>query len=229
MFYFSHDYSSRNDKKLVTCLMNHGLEAIGAYWCIVEMLYEEGGYLPLSDFDRIIFELRTDTGLIKFLINDSNLFNHDDEKFWSESALKRLKLRSEKCEMARQNADLRWNKTSNANALPTHCQRNANKEKKSKENKYKIKNKKSPEGVSISGFTIPFVEDIRAYCLEKKSNISADVFFNFYESKGWMVGKNKMKDWKASFRNWETRNIPPSTDSQSISQPEINTPPEWTK
>lgn len=56
-----------------------------------------------------------------------------------------------------------------------------------------------------SKFIIPSVEEITAYCKERKNNINAEKFFDFYESKGWVVGKTKMKDWKACIRTWESK------------------------
>lgn len=52
-------------------------------------------------------------------------------------------------------------------------------------------------------FVQPSVEEVEAYCLERNNNVNAEAFVDFYESKGWMVGKNKMKDWKAAVRTWE--------------------------
>ncbi len=52
-------------------------------------------------------------------------------------------------------------------------------------------------------FIIPNIEDIAAYCRERKNTIDHDKFLNYYQSNGWMVGKNKMKDWKAAIRTWE--------------------------
>jgi hypothetical protein len=54
-------------------------------------------------------------------------------------------------------------------------------------------------------FKKPHVFDIKNYCLERKNNIDPEAFYDFYESKGWKIGKNKMKDWKAAVRTWETR------------------------
>ena len=54
-------------------------------------------------------------------------------------------------------------------------------------------------------FTIPMISEVENYCLERKNNIEAESFINFYDSKGWMVGKNKMKDWRACIRTWEMR------------------------
>jgi hypothetical protein len=51
----------------------------------------------------------------------------------------------------------------------------------------------------------PSVEEIKDYCLERNNGIDAEQFFDFYESKGWLVGKNKMKCWKAAVRTWEKR------------------------
>ena len=51
----------------------------------------------------------------------------------------------------------------------------------------------------------PLVDDIRHYCRERKNSVDPVKFFNFYESKGWMVGSNKMKDWKAAVRTWEAK------------------------
>ena len=52
-------------------------------------------------------------------------------------------------------------------------------------------------------FVPPTVEEVKAYCDERKNKVDPEAFIDFYESKGWMVGKNKMKDWKAAVRNWE--------------------------
>lgn len=56
-------------------------------------------------------------------------------------------------------------------------------------------------------FKKPSLEEIKEYCLERTNTVDANRFFDFYESKGWLVGKNKMKDWKASVRTWEKNNF----------------------
>lgn len=55
-------------------------------------------------------------------------------------------------------------------------------------------------------FEKPTIEEIRNYCQERNNNVDPDRFYDFYESKNWYVGKNKMKDWKACVRTWEQRN-----------------------
>jgi len=54
-------------------------------------------------------------------------------------------------------------------------------------------------------FKKPHVFDIKNYCLERNNNIDAEAFWDFYESKNWLVGKSKMKCWKAAVRTWEKR------------------------
>ena len=51
-------------------------------------------------------------------------------------------------------------------------------------------------------FVPPTVEEVRQYCSENNYSVDAERFVNFYECKGWMVGKNKMKNWKAAVRTW---------------------------
>lgn len=63
-------------------------------------------------------------------------------------------------------------------------------------------------------FQKPTIEEIREYCQERKNNVDPQRFFDFYESKGWFVGKSKMKDWKASVRTWEKNSF-----SQSKQEP----------
>ena len=52
-------------------------------------------------------------------------------------------------------------------------------------------------------FIHPTLAEVTAYCKERHNNVDPQTFIDFYESKGWMVGKNKMKDWKACVRTWE--------------------------
>lgn len=56
-------------------------------------------------------------------------------------------------------------------------------------------------------FVKPSVEEIKNYCIERKNNIDAQYFHDYYEGNGWKVGRNGMKDWKAVIRNWERRDF----------------------
>ena len=54
-------------------------------------------------------------------------------------------------------------------------------------------------------FSKPTIEQVKEYCLERKNNVNPEQFIDYYEANGWKVGKNPMKDWKASIRTWERR------------------------
>lgn len=49
----------------------------------------------------------------------------------------------------------------------------------------------------------PNIEDVKSYCQERENDVDPERWFNFYSAKNWMIGKNKMKDWKAAVRTWE--------------------------
>lgn len=55
-------------------------------------------------------------------------------------------------------------------------------------------------------FTPPTIEEVQAYCKERKNNVDAIRFVDYYQANGWKVGKNPMKDWKAAVRTWERNN-----------------------
>lgn len=74
-------------------------------------------------------------------------------------------------------------------------QKNTNKNVKNDKNEKKVNN--------TVRFTPPDVDMVRDYCIERNNSVDHQAFIDFYSSKGWMVGKNKMKDWKASVRTWE--------------------------
>lgn len=72
--------------------------------------------------------------------------------------------------------------------------------------KSSIEKKVAEAPLSCKRFVKPTLEEVREYCLSRKNNIDAQQFIDFYESKGWKVGNQSMKDWKACVRTWEQRN-----------------------
>ena len=78
-------------------------------------------------------------------------------------------------------------------------------EEKQQTEKEEPTTEKPAEKPKAKNFEKPTVEEIQAYCTERKNSVDAQAFFDFYESKGWKIGTAKMKDWRASVRNWERR------------------------
>lgn len=58
-------------------------------------------------------------------------------------------------------------------------------------------------GDGVSKFVKPTLQEVKAYCIERGNDVDPERFINHYEANGWMVGRNKMKDWRAAVRNWE--------------------------
>ena len=71
------------------------------------------------------------------------------------------------------------------------------------EENFAYNNKKNNNKKYNNIFIKPTLEEVSDYCKERNNNIDPNKFIDYYESKGWMIGKNKMKDWKAAIRLWE--------------------------
>jgi hypothetical protein len=153
--YFSHDLNARNDRKMIRLAMAYGMQGVGIYWCIVEMLYEEQGKLMHTESERIAFELRVDSNVVDSIISNFDLFEYDDFCFWSASVNKRIDAQIQVSNGAKKAAQTRWDKfrnqsvtTENATEMQTHTNRNANKEKKRKE-------KESKENINTARELLP--------------------------------------------------------------------------
>nr|DAE07792.1 MAG TPA: helix-turn-helix domain protein [Siphoviridae sp. ct5kv15] len=69
-------------------------------------------------------------------------------------------------------------------------------------------------------FTPPTLEDVKAYCQERNNQVDPERFLDFYSAKGWMIGKNKMKDWKAAVRTWERKDATRQQEPTKLSPEE---------
>lgn len=245
--YFRHDYNARNEIKLKRVFMKHGMAGIGLYWCIIEMLYENDGYIKKDQIPVLAFDWRVDEELINDIIENYGLFESDESAFFSNGVLKRLEERQSKSDKARASASVRWNSNRNAtmvqeqsecnaNAMRQQCDSNAiieenriEENKREKEILYKekddneISSSRNENQVQTSflapnenlveeqqqkkerRFVKPTVEEVTNYCKEQQFELDARYFIDYYESKGWYVGKNKMKDWKAAVRTWQRK------------------------
>ena len=111
-------------------------------------------------------------------------------------------------ELSTLDVDLKGSYTECANHLPTTCQPLAN---QVTANGIPSIGKDSIGKDSIDEkrghFVPPTIDEVYHYCIEKSitHKVNPERFVAFYESKGWFVGKNKMKDWKAAVRNWASR------------------------
>ena len=71
-------------------------------------------------------------------------------------------------------------------------------------------------------FEKPTLSEIKEYCIERNNNVDAQHFYDYYESNGWKVGKNSMKDWKAAVRTWERSEYRKPTVKKNSKEDAIN-------
>lgn len=144
-YYFQHDYNARQDPKMQEMMVEHGISAVGVYWCVVEMLYEQGGKLSLRTFKCIAYALHVDVSLVASVVNDFGLFQNDGECFWSDSANRRLQKRADVSEARRKAIEARWGKK-DTNVLEKNIDDDTNVlQKNTKERKEKEKERKEKE------------------------------------------------------------------------------------
>lgn len=228
--YFRHDYNARNDPKLQDVLIEHGVAGIGVFWCIVEMLYEQEGTLPLRSCKSIAIELHVDCKVVESVVNDFSLFENDGKVFWSPSAKSRHEKANEVSAKRKKAAEKRWGhkrkemdcenndngnvqlpqqqieSTQGFQESPTlqlpivgECGGNVGSEEGTEEKAEELPPKRQY-------FIPPTIEEVQAYINQKGYDIDAESFVAFYESKGWMIGKNKMKNWHMAVVTWSKRN-----------------------
>lgn len=127
-YYFQHDYNARNDPKLQAVMIKYGLAGIGAFWCIVEMLYEQDGTLPITSIPSIAYTLHADEEMLKNIVCKMDLFECNKKFFWSRSVRKRLGIINEISDIRRKAAEKRWKSSKNgdAKAMQKQCKSNAN-------------------------------------------------------------------------------------------------------
>lgn len=107
--YFQHDFGARNDPKLMAVQKSIGLDGVGFFWCVLELLYEQGGTLDLQAADDLAYQLHFDAEKAKKVITEFGLFEIDGNKFFSPSARERLSKTMTIAEKRRNAANTRWN------------------------------------------------------------------------------------------------------------------------
>lgn len=81
-----------------------------------------------------------------------------------------------------------------------------------------IQSNPNPTRKSDGRFTPPTLDEVKNYCSEQGYSIKPEHFINYYDANGWMIGKNKMKDWRAAVRNWASRDSSSVNNKNKASQ-----------
>lgn len=88
--FFSHDLGARNDPNVLKARRSLGAKGYGIYFMLVEILHEQGGYIMKSNLEDVAWDIREDIESINDILNNFDLFNSDGERYWSDSALRRI-------------------------------------------------------------------------------------------------------------------------------------------
>ena len=204
MYYYAHHIG---DFQRDTAMLNDHQSM--TYLRLLWMYYDTEQPLP-DDTRRLAFKVGSDPDTVYLLLDH---FFEQDGDVWRQARcdaeIEEYRRKSDRAKMA---AQKRWN---NADAMPTQCGRNADASEKdagapkSHANQEPRTNNQEPlvreVGKTAKRFVPPTVDQVREYCKERKNQVDAQRFVDFYEAKGWMVGKNKMKSWQAAVRTWEAK------------------------
>jgi len=195
--YFSHDSGMRDDPKIKALRNKFGITGY-AVWCMMLEILTNSDHFKRSIDDIEIEILSADFGIeselfseiLSYMLRLKLLQSVDNCEYLSQKLTDRLQPVVDK----RRNSHKKGVSVTES----TQSKVKERKEKETKEENIKSKPKR---------FTPPTIEDVASYCLERNNGVDSAKWHNFYSSKGWMVGKNKMKDWKAAVRTWEDKKV----------------------
>ena len=121
------------------------------------------------------------------------------------------------CNRNRENVSKRYERIRpNTTVYETYQEKEEGKEELLKKD---ISNEISKKSTRPKKFVPPTVEEVAAYCLERKNKVDAAYFVDHYTSNGWKVGKQNMKDWKAAVRTWEKNGYNQPSKKQDAVEP----------
>jgi hypothetical protein len=222
--WFKHDSDALDDPKMMFLVTQFGMEGYGLFWMLIEHLTKQPDYhLPVALIEPLSRRYQVSKEKLDVIVRNFGLFEIMGDFFHSPSLTRRMEQFERRVITNRQNAQKGWEKKSSLKAIPEQSQSNGNamaeqsqsngnedkiREDKIREDKIredKIREEKITQDKKKKKTIPPSFEDLCVYCSDRKSNVNPKQFFDFYESKGWMIGKDKMKDWQAAVRTWEQR------------------------
>lgn len=170
--------------------------------------------------EELALELDEDTENIKvtlaFLQSNGMLEETEPDHFLMTETIKCIGSESASAERVRKHRERKTQQLLQCNAQVTDGNTEKEKEKELEIDTEIDIEKEKPKG-KAKRFTKPTLEEVKAYCLERNNNVDAERFYDYYEANGWKVGKNSMKDWKASVRTWERNGYDSKPKAQQTS------------
>lgn len=160
---------------------------------------------PLSDAEKG----RLFTAMLEYAETGTEPRFSGNERFLWPTAKSHIDREAAFCEKQRTNATKAKRSQTNPNeAKPSQTSQ------KDKDKEYKETLPIGSAKKAAPAFHPPTVEEVKAYCLERRNKVDAVRFVDYYTANGWKVGKNPMKDWRAAVRTWERDDRPPGIDRE---------------
>lgn len=223
MIWFKHDTDATQDAKIKKLLIRYGAIGYAIYFHCLELIAAE-----TSD-NNLTFELEHDSEIIaanlfikdetgkkavaivedimRFII-EIGLFQESGGRIFCFKLLKRLD--ASMTSNPRFRAMIASAKGENHDTVMTpSCYRHDTIMQASKQDKQEDKEAVSEDGKPTprKKFMKPSIQELSEYCKERRNAVSPEKFIDYYESNGWRVGRNPMKDWKAAVRTWERNGL----------------------
>lgn len=239
MDYFPHDTNAINDDKLLALRVNFGGEAVFCYWTILEKIYGDEKPFPFGHSNPVTTSLlcrinvvydrfeeyvnyMVEVGLFDVVEVENNVKDGNEtcKALMSQRALEFIAGLDKKRETARQNAKARKSQTIGSQSSHDLVTTSSRGSEQHKTIKHKTIKKDKPIGLSKE--KRPTADEVRSYAAEYGyPSFEAERFIDYYEANGWKVGRNPMKDWKATVRNWCRKDNPKGGESVDYSKFDI--------
>ncbi len=220
-YYFPHDSNAKDDPKCVLLIEQLGMEGYGIYWMLIEILREQPDYTyPLALLPALARRYNTTCEKVKTVVCAYDLFTIEEDKiFFSDSLNRRMQILEEKrirrSKAGRLGMARRW-KENNVIAPLSQCDSD---DITSKVNGRKVCKKDNVERKAIDFFP-PSLADVVEYIRSNSyTSVDPEQFIDYYTANGWMIGKNKMKDWRAAVRSWNRKGTATKTENEQNTIP----------
>ena len=218
--FFKHDITALGDRQLKKLVRENSCCGYAVFFAALDFMYQEDGEsINLKDLVLDVAEgLYTSEEIAEKVIKscvELGLFSTDENGIYSRRVRLAIAERELDREKYRNMANKRWKKDSDAEAnaqadaqaMPTHMHRQCKKEKEEEKEEEK---KKEEEYISTptpkKKLSHPSLEEVRAYCLERKNSVDPEAFIDYYSSQNWKKANGEpLTDWKAGVRTWERK------------------------
>ena len=214
--YITHDLGARNDPKLMDLQMEMGGQGLAIYWCLVEMLWENEGYIP-ANYKSIAFSLRwCKPAEVEKVVTGFGLFEIEDGRLFSRSALERIAYKRDRFDVrsaaSRKAAEARWGRSGNADAMRTQCDSDAVAMPITKvlTNK-QTKDSNNTPLTAADFFEIFFFENV----LDPAGEVNR--FLAYYEDRGWTYQDGTpVKDFERAAKDWKPLKAGKRFDTEAL-------------